>query len=157
MFRIEHAVVAVMIGGALSVSGRAGAEPRCRSVAGILVSSLVSGTGCTSPLGMCSRGWLIGGITQPFFFTLLTLSPTDATETTGIMQYTGEMIIETRGGVIVVSEVGAFDADASGTGDVAAVSTIVAGGSGRLRVQGTFRPAQGGHSAYVGTICDAVP
>jgi hypothetical protein len=156
MFRPNHAVVAVLLCGALATS-RAEADPRCRSVSGVLVSSLVSGADCTSPLGLCSRGWLIGGITQPFFFRLLTLSPTDTTALTGVMQYTGEMVIERRSGAIVVAEVGAFDADVNGTGDVAAVSTIVAGGSGRLRFQGTFTPLSGGHSAYSGQICTDVP
>lgn len=156
MFRPIHAVVAVLLGGALA-SGRAGADPRCRAVAGVLVSSLVSGPECTSPIGLCSRGWLIGGITQPFFFRLLTLAATDTTALTGVMQYTGEMVIECRGTTIVVAEVGAFDADVNGTGDVAAVSTLVAGGSGRLRFQGTFTALAGGHSTYSGEICADVP
>jgi hypothetical protein len=157
MIRPSHAVVAVLLGGALSLSGRADASPRCRAVAGVLISSMVTGAECRSPLGLCSRGWMLGGITQPFSFTLLTMSPTDATGSTGVMLYTAEMVIEGRDGRIVVSESGAFDADVNGTGDVAAVSTIVAGGSGRLRFQGTFTPATGGHSAYTGQVCDDVP
>jgi hypothetical protein len=153
MIRPSHAVVAVLLGGALLPGGRAEASPRCRAVAGVLISSLLTGPECRSPLGLCTRGWMIGGITQPFTFTLLALSPTEDTGSTGVMHYTGEMVIETRDGRIVVSESGAFDADASGTGDVAAVSTIVAGGSGRLRFHGTFTPAAGGHSAYSGQVC----
>jgi hypothetical protein len=154
MLRLHHAVVTVLIGGALTVSGRAGAEPRCRSVAGVLISSLVGAPECTSPVGLCSRGWLLGSITQPFFFRLLTLSPTDTTALTGVMHYTGEMVIQNRGRTLIVAETGAFDADANGTGDVAAVSTVIAGGSGRLRFHGTFTPTGGGHSAYSGEICD---
>jgi hypothetical protein len=154
MIRPSHAVVAVLLGGVLPTSGRAEASPRCRAVAGVLISSMVTGAECRSPIGLCSRGWLLGGLTQPFTFTLLTLSPTDDTGSTGVMHYTGEMVIESRDGRIVVRESGAFDADANGTGDVAAVSTIVSGGSGRLRFQGTFTPAAGGHSAYAGQVCD---
>ena len=128
-------------------------KPRCRLVRGSLVSTVVTGADCPSPLGLCSRGRLTGDLRDSFFFTLKTMTPTDSTPDTGIMQYTGEMVVATRSGPVVLAEVGAFDADPEGTGDVAAVSTIVDGGTGRVRIEGTFTMAGGGNSRYVGQVC----
>ena len=108
---------------------------------------------------MCSRGRLTGDIREEFFFTLTSLSTNQDTPNTGVLHYTGDMLVNFDHGDVLFQEIGAFDAVPNSTGDVAAVSTVVsgsghyAGATGRLRIQGTFTPTDGGHSKYEGEFC----
>jgi hypothetical protein len=135
------------------------AQSKCRPVSGSLVSELLSGPECLSPVGLCTRGRLLGEISAPFVFTATSLVPSNDTALTGVVHYTGDMVVTARGGDMFLKEAGGFNAVPNSTGDAAAVSTIIGGNgehvgvSGRLRIAGTFTPQEGGSSKYQGQIC----
>jgi hypothetical protein len=141
-----------------AVTTTAAAPARRIPVRGLIISKLLEGPACTSPVGVCTAGRLTGGIQGTFVFTAKTLTPTADTPATGVMLYTGEIVIRTARGEIRVKDAGAINYTAGGTGDVGASSTIVGGTghntgiSGRLRIAGTFTPDAGGRSEYHGYI-----
>ena len=148
----------LLIGAALSLTAPAPAASRCRAVRGFIDSELLSGPECTSPVGLCTRGTFTGDIRGTFVFTATSLTPSADTPATGIVHYTGDIVIQTRRGRIFIKDAGAFNSLPDSTGDVGAVSTITggtgryAGSSGRIRIAGTFTPQDGGHSEYSGEV-----
>ena len=135
------------------------AQSRCQRVNGRIISQLLTGSECTSPVGLCTYGRFIGGIKGDFTLIVQTLTPTPDTSVTGVLHYTGDITIRTNNGDIFDKDAGAFNALPNSTGDVGAVSTITggtgiyAGASGRIRIAGTFTPADGGDSDYEGEVC----
>jgi hypothetical protein len=139
----------------------AGAAPpltKVRHVRGNIVSQLLSGPACPSPVGLCTQGTFTGSIRGEFVFVATSLTPSGDSSATGVVHYTGEIRIKTAGGEIFIKDSGAFDAVPGSTGDVGAVSTIVGGTasytgvSGRIRIAGTFTPDAGGDSEYSGQL-----
>ena len=129
-------------------------------VHGTILSRTLPAPACTSPIGICTEGRITGhpSLAGTFVFTAKTLTPTADTPKTGVMQYTGEITIRTAQGLVLILDAGAINWTSGGTGDVAAVSTIVRGPGilpglrGRLRITGTFTPEAGGKSEYTGYI-----
>jgi hypothetical protein len=135
------------------------AQSKCKPVKGHIVSELLTGPGCTSPVDLCTSGRFIGGIKGDFVFIATSLTPHQDTEGTGVVHYTGDITISTRHGDIFDKDAGAFNPISGSTGDVGSVSTITggtgryAGASGRIRISGTFTPQEGGDSKYHGELC----
>ena len=135
------------------------AQSKCKPVNGHIVSELLTGPECTSPVGLCTSGRFIGGINGDFVFIATSLTPHQDTPVTGVVHYTGDITISTRHGDIFDKDAGAFNAISGSTGDVGGVSTITggtgryAGASGRIRIAGTFTPEAGGDSEYQGELC----
>jgi hypothetical protein len=160
MSKSLHALAAgLLVIPALSLTVTASAAAtRCKGVHGHITSELLTGPECTSPVGLCTRGRFTGDIRGAFVFTATSLTPSADTEQTGVVHYTGDILIRTQRGQISIKDAGAFNALPGSTGDVGAVSTIVAGtgryagASGRIRIRGTFTPEDGGDSAYSGEI-----
>jgi hypothetical protein len=129
-------------------------------VRGTIVSRLLTGPACTSPISLCTAGTIDGhpSLKGSFIFTAKTLTPTADTPETGVMHYTGDITIRTAQGTVFIKDAGAINWTKGGTGDVAAVSTIIRGPGilpglkGRLRISGTFTPEAGGKSEYVGYL-----
>ena len=132
--------------------------PRPRHVHGNIVSQLLTGPACTSPVGLCTKGHFTGSLRGEFVFTATTLTPTADTPATGIVHYTGDIVLKTNDGTIFIKDAGAFDSAPGSTGDVGAVSAVTggtrryAGASGHVRIGGTFTPQDGGDSEYCGQI-----
>ena len=135
------------------------AQSNCKPVNGHIVSELLTGPECTSPVGLCTGGSFIGGINGDFIFIATSLTPHQDSPVTGVVHYTGDITIRTRHGDIFIKDAGAFNSIPNSTGDVGSVSTITggteryAGASGRIRIAGTFTPEGGGDSDYQGEIC----
>ena len=139
--------------------GSGHAESKCKPVKGRIVSELLTGPECTSPVGLCTSGRFIGGIKGDFVFIATSLTRHQDTLVTDVVHYTGDITISTRHGDIFDKDAGAFNPVSGSTGDVGAVSTITggtgryAGASGRIRIAGTFTPEEGGDSEYHGELC----
>jgi hypothetical protein len=157
--RAEQLLFAILLVLAVPQHG-ARAECGCRPVRGYLVSQILTGPECHSPVTLCTRGRLFGDLRESFSFTATSLTPSSDTPLTGVMLYTGDMLITTPRGNLVLKEAGAYDAVAGGRGEVGAVSVVVSGTgvhsatTGVLRFTGTFTPQNGGHSVYEGEICN---
>jgi hypothetical protein len=108
---------------------------------------------------MCTRGRLFGDVRESFVFTATSLMPSADTPASGVMLYTGDMVVSSARGNLFLKEAGAYDVT-NPRGDVGAVSVIAGGtgvhgrASGVLHISGTFTPTDGGHSAYAGEVCD---
>jgi hypothetical protein len=135
--RMMLAVVA-LAGAAALVSGGTGARAASdQPVSGTIRSQLVMGPTCTSPIGLCTAGEFRGGIRGTFIFTATSLVPTADTPTTEVSLYTGDLVIQTKDGDLLIKDAGAFNTGSSG--DVASVSTIVGGTAGLLGAAGAIR------------------
>ena len=150
---------ALLAGAILTLTAAASpAAVRCRAVQGRIISELLTGPACASPVGLCTRGRFTGGIAGEFVFTATALIPSADTPQTGVVHYTGDIVIKTRRGDIFIKDAGAFNPVPGSTGDVGAVSTITggtrryAGASGHFSISGTFTPEDGGDSEYRGQI-----
>jgi hypothetical protein len=148
------AVIAGAVAAILVVVGAAGALSD--SISGNFSSQQVSGPSCTSPVGLCTQGALTGGLKSTFTFTATSLTATADTPTTGVLQYTGDIAIQAKGGNLVCKDSGAFQT--TGMGAVSSVCVIVsgtgsfAGASGVIQFVGTFTAASGGQGDYHGAI-----
>lgn len=142
-----------------SVNIASDAQSQCKRVNGRIISQLLTGPQCTSPIGLCTIGRFIGGINGDFTFVAQTLSPTPDSSVTGVFYYTGDITIMTNQGNIFDKDAGAFNVVPNSTGDFASVSTTTGGtgryvgASGRIRIAGTFTPEDGGDSEYEGEVC----
>jgi hypothetical protein len=118
-----------------------------KSASGKFTSTQVTGADCTSPVGLCWRGSLSGGLKGPFEFTATSLTQTADTPTTGVVLYTGDMTIELKDGTLTCKDAGALRT--TGAGDVASVCAVVsgkgsfAGTTGAIRLSGTFMAGVG--------------
>ena len=120
---------------------------------GHLVSQVLSGPTCPSPIGLCTAGRLEGTINGDFVFSATSLQPS---ATPGVLFYTGEIVAHTSRGEVRCEDAGAFQT--SPPGGVVDLCTITggtgdwAGVTGHIRIHGTFTFAEGGNSHYEGVI-----
>jgi hypothetical protein len=116
----------------------------CRSVIGQLASRVTTDA-CTSPLDLCTLGryW---GVQGAFGFTATSLTPAanpDFAQTT-VAFYTGDAVIRTKDGDLMIKDAGAFDIGPTSNGDFGAVLAIIGGtgdfvgATGRIRIEGLF-------------------
>ena len=124
MQRTGTAALAGLMIGLISASASATDDPeKCAAVNSPITASFFV-DGCTSPFGLCTAGVIPSGLlTGTTLFTVLTLQPG---ETPDILLYTGELVISTFYGDVVIQDQGAlsqvdgtffeFDEVVSGTG-----------------------------------------
>jgi hypothetical protein len=84
------------------------AQSNCKPVKGHIVSELLTGPECTSPVGLCTSGRFIGGINGKFVFIATSLTTHQDTSVTDVVHYTGDITISTRHGDIFDKDAGAF-------------------------------------------------
>jgi hypothetical protein len=119
-------------------------------------SAVVGPPDCLSPIGLCTQGTLSGGLKGDFFFTATSLVPTADTATTGVVLYTGDIVLTTKDGTLTCKDAGGFQT--VGAGAVASVCAVVggsaglAGASGTIQFVGTFTVADGGDGDYRASI-----
>jgi hypothetical protein len=117
---------------------------------------VVSGPDCLSSIGLCTRGTLSGGLKGEFFFTGTSLVPTADTATTGVVLYTGDIVLATKDGTLTCKDAGGFQT--VGAGAVSSVCAIVsgtgrlAGASGTIQFVGNFTLADGGDGDYRASV-----
>jgi hypothetical protein len=120
---------------------------------GHLLSQVLAGPACTSPIGLCTAGRLEGTINGDFVFSATSLQPS---ATPGVLFYTGEIVVQTSSGEVRCQDAGAFQT--SDPGGVVDLCTITGGTgdwadvTGHIRIHGTFTFAAGGNSHYEGVI-----
>jgi hypothetical protein len=148
--------VAALLPLVLAASGAQAAG--CKKVSGTFTLTPVSGTGCTSAVGICASGAYKGGIKATSAFTGTSLLQTVDTPTTSAILLTGDnQFSVAAGGTLSTKD--AIVLRTSGAGEFAEVDTVVGGTgplvgtTGVLRAQGTFTIEAGGGGEYVGELC----
>jgi hypothetical protein len=130
----------------------AAAAEDAQQVHGHLTSEAVTGSACTSPVGLCTAGRLDGVINGDFAFTAHSLQPT---ETANVFFYTGDIVVHTSRGDLRCTDAGAYDFASGGVVDLCTMTGGTGdwvGVQGHLRIHGTFTIAAGGNSHYEGEI-----
>lgn len=147
----------IILSSALLVSIVAvGSTASAATIVGHFSSVVVSGPDCLSPIGLCTRGTLSGGLKGEFFFTATSLVPTADTPATGVVLYTGEIVLTTKDGTLTCRDAGGFQT--VGAGAVSSVCAIVGGtadltgASGTIQFVGNFTLADGGDGDYRGSV-----
>ena len=126
------------------------------NIVGHFSSVAVGGPDCLSPIGLCTRGALSGGLKGDFFFMATSLVPTADTPATGVVLYTGDIVLTTKEGTLTCKDAGGFQTVAAGA--VSSVCAIVsgtagfAGAVGTIQFVGTFTLADGGDGDYRATV-----
>jgi hypothetical protein len=150
---MKRTILVLSLALAAAGGGYAMASSEEQSAAGHLVSQVLAGPTCPSPIGLCTAGTLTGTINGDFVFSATTLQPS---ATPGVLFYTGEIVVQTSRGEVRCQDAGAFQTDAPG--GVVDLCTITggtgdwAGVTGHIRIHGTFTFAEGGNSHYEGVI-----
>ena len=117
----------------------------CQSVRGHIVSQLLT-EGCTSPVDLCTIGRFRGDIRGEFVFTATSLNPTANPDfaLTSVAFYTGDLVLRTKDGDLMIKDAGAFNIAPNSNGDFGSVQTVVegtgdfVGATGRIRMEGVF-------------------
>jgi len=118
----------------------------CQSVRGHIVSRVLTGTDCTSPVGLCTIGRFRGDIRGDFVFTASSLNPGANPDfaLTSVAFYTGDLVLHTNDGDLISKDAGAFNITPNSNEDFGSVQTIItgteelAGTTGRIRAEGVF-------------------
>jgi len=124
-----------------------------KHLTGHLSSQAVTGPDCTSPVGLCTAGRLIGGIHGEFEFTGTSLTPSS---TPGVFFYTGTIVVHTAKGDLTCTDAGAYSF--APTGEVVDLCTItggtgeLAGATGSIQISGVFTFDGGGDSDYAARL-----
>jgi len=133
-----------------------GSTASAATIVGHFSSVVVTGPDCLSPIGLCTRGTLSGGLKGEFFFTATSLVPTADSPATGVVLYTGDILLTTKDGTLTCKDTGGFQT--VGAGAVASVCAIVAGSgdlagaSGTIQFIGNFTFADGGDGDYRASV-----
>lgn len=128
--------------GVMPIVGQTSAAPQAKTVQGHIETHLVSvEDGCTSPVGLCTTGKIIGDIQGELTFIASTLTPAPNQGTQPVYFYTGDIIIRTKDGTITAVDAGVFDLVTGGAGDLTTLSPSQgvgkwAGVTGQLRISG---------------------
>jgi hypothetical protein len=154
---VVRALVVVMAVIVLPLGSMANAAQACKTVKGKLIVRPLTGPDCHSSVGLCSQGTIKGDIDGDFLFVATSLTATADTPTTSVLQFTGDSVIHTTDGDLMLKDSGAVSTEADGyTIDLAVITSgsgRLSGASGALRITGTFTPPTGGESNYAGQIC----
>lgn len=161
--RVSHRAVAAGAGllSALLLSASAShADAACRTVTGRYEEHDASGSGCSSPVGLCIAGRYHGDIKGDFAGEATALIPTADTPSTGVILFTSNSTIDARiggrSGTLIIRNSGAFRTIDDGS--IVDLQTIIGGtgdfegATGAVRAEGTFS-AGAGESGYAGTVC----
>ena len=153
MQRTMSAAIAGLMIGLGSLSARASDDSQTCAAVNAPITASFFVDGCTSPFGVCTAGVIPSGLlTGTTLFTVLTLQPGETQE---MLLYTGEFVISTFYGDVVIHDQGAlsspdgtffeFDEIVSGTGKFS-------NASGTLFSQGVST-GTGFDSTISGQIC----
>src|SRR5262245_36761011 len=124
----------------------------CKAVSGTLEETAVTGTSCTSSVGLCTVAQMFGSFKGQARFTATAILPSADTPTTNVVFVTGDTVITdaklgTRLGTLLVKNAAAFRT--SGEGDLSDTQVILGGtgdfvgATGSFRVSGTFLISSG--------------
>jgi hypothetical protein len=139
---------------ALGLATSAAASP-CKTYTGTFTA--VAPATCSSPVGICTHGTLVGGFPSIYDFVADTLVPTGAP---GEFAYTGHSVITTRKGKLFGSDSGHLTMQPDGTAPF--VTTVeLKGGTGKYEgvtgefvAPGVLNLATGGTvGSYTARIC----
>ncbi len=102
------AAISTLAIGLAPVSARAGDEDGCEFSSAPIVSTYFPvDQGCMSPVGICTQGTIPSGpLAGTTVFTVLTVDPGDPPS---LRLYTGELLISTLGGDVIIHDSGTFD------------------------------------------------
>jgi len=153
--RIVRMTPTVAIAAVLLTAARPASAGECKPVFGHFTSSPVA-IGCSSPVGFCTAGRLIGGIQGSYAFTMLTAAPAAIPNPAGVTFYTGRSEVSLdHGGTVVLADAGAIDLNPFGSGKMAALLSVTGGAtSGFLQLRGSIDFVTGGVTGdYFGEIC----
>lgn len=132
---------------------------KCKTVHGHAIDQvLVPSPPCTSLLGVCVSGRVIGGLKGDFFATVTSITPSIDTPVTAVVFETADTVLHTKDGDLQTKEAVAYNADPTGHGDLGNVMTVVGGtgkwvgATGRLRVWGNLTPTES-DVTYEGEVC----
>ena len=110
------ALSALALVGGVSVSRNVQADDHnmCRPVHG-RIHSLFTSTNCTSPVGLCTTGTIVGGGELDSATTFLALDVAPSAGLTGVepasnLSYSGVLTINARRGDLVIHDLGVIDA-----------------------------------------------
>jgi hypothetical protein len=122
---------------------------------GKLTTEPVTGPGCTSPVGICFTGTLVGGLKGTLTGTGTSVIPTPDTPTTDVVLLTADVSIQTKVGDLVVKDAtllrptsGEFSIIWTVTGGTGTYS----GATGVIQVTGSFVPGGTGTATYAGGL-----
>ncbi len=90
---------------------------KCKALTGTTVAEFTT-ENCDSPVGLCTTGSLdakFGALTGPFFLTVTEIELCD----TDVLCYEGILLLEARGGTIVLQDIGTLDLATGAFSDVA--------------------------------------
>jgi hypothetical protein len=139
-----------------ATSGDAFADSGCKKVQGKIAIQALTGPACSSPVGLCLTGSLVGALHGAFAFTSSAIIPTADTPLTGVVFSTGDSTLETPGGTLFTKD--ALALNPSPPGEFSDLSVITGGTGdwtgvfGTLTITGTFAEGQG-EAAYFGEVC----
>ena len=161
--RLIRPAIAIIVAGlsVLLISSSSSADAACRSVSGRYREHDTSGSGCTSPVGLCIAGQYQGDINGTFAGQATSIVASADTPGTATLFFTSDSVITAkigrRSGTLTIKNAGAFHTTPDGA--IVDLQTITggtggfAGASGYLRAEGTFTQAAGGESSYHGAVC----
>jgi hypothetical protein len=146
-------VVAVVSCAFLPASARA--DQQCKPVVGSFEAQVVGGSGCSSPVGLCTAGRVWGGIQGTYAFTMTTLQPADPVNVPSIFFFTGQSVVTLKNDAIVRgTDTGAIDVGAGGFASLITFRSDAGAPIGQIRLRGDFDPVAGTTSGdYLGTLC----
>ena len=130
----------------------------CHPVTGVFLSESVPPSECSSPVGICTKGYLFGGLTGSYEFKINGMSPTLAPEVPFITFFSGRSEITLFCGKTVVGiDSGSLNLSPPGTtgsGIISSLLTIVEGGTGYVHIRGTIDLDTGqARGFYSGMVC----
>ncbi len=150
-------LAAVILALAASSAGPVNAGSNgCKKVSGRIVLEQVTGPECSSPVGLCAKGVVKGGVRGTVFVVVTSALPSGDTPTTGVMFTTGDAVFKTDSGTLLTKD--ASTLSTSGAMEFAELNTVVGGtGSyegawGTLVATGDNSP-DGTSGVYSGQIC----
>ena len=152
---VRRGILLTVVGALLSAAAGGDVAAASRRARGHFASNVVT-EGCTSPVGICTAGTLTGGVNGTFVFTATSLQPTADTPTTGVLLYTGDIVLTTRFGTLTCKDAGAFES--TGSGAVSSVCAVVGGtgnltgAAGTVQFVGNFTFEGGGEGEYRAVI-----
>ena len=131
------------------------AETFCKPVHGRFQSQAQPPGSCSSPVGLCTHGQVIGGLQAEFDLTVNNLFPADPANIPTVVFFTGISAIHMKDGSVVTGvDAGALDTNPSGDGHFGSLITFVNGASGHIVLTANADLAAGVVSGdYTGEMC----
>src|SRR5215831_19572702 len=144
MLRPTVRLAAMLASIASGMAGLSGADAfECKQVRGHLEETLVTGSNCPSPVGLCTVAQMFGALQGEALFTAADIIVSADTPTTGVVFVIGDTVIVNaklagHRGTLTVKNAASFRT--TGNGDLADVQTVIggtedfAGATGSLRI-----------------------